>query len=283
MTRGCGAFTVVPMTETLAAPAAPPLAPLPQSRHLATAIPGPRSLALHAERQAQVTDGFGVALPVFIDRRRRRHPAGRRRQPDHRFRLRHRRDQHRGQPRRRPRACGAATGTLHPHLLHGHRVRILHAGGQVAQRTRSRRLRKAHRALLHRCRGGGERREDRPLRHRPGQGAGLRRGLPRPLAADHGHDREGQPVQAELRPVPGRGRPCLLGQPTALPRGGAGTGGRGRRSPGQRRGHAGRTRPRPLRRHGDRADPGRGRLRGPGPRLPGRACGPSRTGTESSW
>ena len=56
------------MTETLAAAAAPQLAPLPQSRHLATAIPGPRSVALHAERQAHVTDGFGVALPVFIDR-----------------------------------------------------------------------------------------------------------------------------------------------------------------------------------------------------------------------
>src|SRR5688500_13986775 len=44
------------------------LAPLPQSRHLATAIPGPRSQALHAERQDHVTDGFGIALPVFIDR-----------------------------------------------------------------------------------------------------------------------------------------------------------------------------------------------------------------------
>lgn len=41
---------------------------LPQSRHLATAIPGPRSQQLHAERQAQVTEGFGTALPVFVDR-----------------------------------------------------------------------------------------------------------------------------------------------------------------------------------------------------------------------
>jgi 4-aminobutyrate aminotransferase / (S)-3-amino-2-methylpropionate transaminase / 5-aminovalerate transaminase len=59
------------MTQISAAPraAAGQLpAPLPQSRHLATAIPGPRSAALHAERLAQVTDGFGVALPVFIDR-----------------------------------------------------------------------------------------------------------------------------------------------------------------------------------------------------------------------
>jgi 4-aminobutyrate aminotransferase / (S)-3-amino-2-methylpropionate transaminase / 5-aminovalerate transaminase len=43
-------------------------APLPQSRHLATAIPGPRSEALHAERQAHVTNGFGIALPVFVER-----------------------------------------------------------------------------------------------------------------------------------------------------------------------------------------------------------------------
>ncbi|MCG2623278.1 aminotransferase class III-fold pyridoxal phosphate-dependent enzyme [Arthrobacter sp. I2-34] len=57
------------MTETLAtAPAAADAATLPQSRHLATAIPGPRSQALHAQRQAHVTDGFGVTLPVFIDR-----------------------------------------------------------------------------------------------------------------------------------------------------------------------------------------------------------------------
>lgn len=46
----------------------PGSAPLPQSRHLATAIPGLRSEALHAERQAQVTDGFGIALPVFVER-----------------------------------------------------------------------------------------------------------------------------------------------------------------------------------------------------------------------
>lgn len=31
---------------------------LPQTRHLATAVPGPRSQALHLEREAQVTTGF---------------------------------------------------------------------------------------------------------------------------------------------------------------------------------------------------------------------------------
>ena len=43
-------------------------AALPQTRHLATSIPGPRSQALHAERQEQVSSGFGTALPVFVDR-----------------------------------------------------------------------------------------------------------------------------------------------------------------------------------------------------------------------
>lgn len=39
-----------------------------QSRHLATEIPGPRSLQLHAERAAQVSNGFGITLPVFVER-----------------------------------------------------------------------------------------------------------------------------------------------------------------------------------------------------------------------
>ncbi|PVZ56977.1 aminotransferase class III-fold pyridoxal phosphate-dependent enzyme [Arthrobacter sp. H-02-3] len=41
---------------------------LPQTRHLATAIPGPVSTALHREREAQVSSGFGVTMPVFINR-----------------------------------------------------------------------------------------------------------------------------------------------------------------------------------------------------------------------
>ncbi|MBB5643137.1 aminotransferase class III-fold pyridoxal phosphate-dependent enzyme [Cryobacterium roopkundense] len=41
---------------------------LEQTRLLRTAVPGPTSVALHAERMQQVTTGFGVALPVFIER-----------------------------------------------------------------------------------------------------------------------------------------------------------------------------------------------------------------------
>lgn len=44
------------------------LAPISQTRHLATAIPGPKSVALHAERVQQVTSGFGVTMPVFVER-----------------------------------------------------------------------------------------------------------------------------------------------------------------------------------------------------------------------
>jgi 4-aminobutyrate aminotransferase/(S)-3-amino-2-methylpropionate transaminase len=39
-----------------------------QRRHLATAIPGPRSIQLHARRAAAVSAGVSVALPVYVER-----------------------------------------------------------------------------------------------------------------------------------------------------------------------------------------------------------------------
>ncbi len=39
---------------------------LPQKRHLATAIPGPRSQELHARKVAAVSGGVGTTLPVYI-------------------------------------------------------------------------------------------------------------------------------------------------------------------------------------------------------------------------
>ena len=36
-------------------------------RKLVTAIPGPKSQALHAHRLTQVSAGVGAALPVYID------------------------------------------------------------------------------------------------------------------------------------------------------------------------------------------------------------------------
>lgn len=41
---------------------------LPQRRHRATEIPGPRSRAMMIERRAQVSNGFGAQLPIFVER-----------------------------------------------------------------------------------------------------------------------------------------------------------------------------------------------------------------------
>jgi 4-aminobutyrate aminotransferase/(S)-3-amino-2-methylpropionate transaminase len=41
---------------------------LQQKRVVRTAIPGPRSTELHALRQQQVPSGFGITLPIFVDR-----------------------------------------------------------------------------------------------------------------------------------------------------------------------------------------------------------------------
>jgi 4-aminobutyrate aminotransferase/(S)-3-amino-2-methylpropionate transaminase len=45
---------------------APP--PVPQERRLVTALPGPRSLALHARKTSAVSSGVGVALPAYVAR-----------------------------------------------------------------------------------------------------------------------------------------------------------------------------------------------------------------------
>lgn len=42
--------------------------PLPQTRHLATAIPGPKSQELIARRKEAVSAGLGMAIPAFIER-----------------------------------------------------------------------------------------------------------------------------------------------------------------------------------------------------------------------
>jgi len=54
--------------DPIARPARTAPARLPQQRHLETEIPGPRSRHLMQDRRAQVSNGFGVQLPVFIDR-----------------------------------------------------------------------------------------------------------------------------------------------------------------------------------------------------------------------
>jgi 4-aminobutyrate aminotransferase / (S)-3-amino-2-methylpropionate transaminase / 5-aminovalerate transaminase len=52
------------MTDTLA----PTVEAVPTERRVVTAIPGPKSVALHARRQAVVSAGVASALPVYIER-----------------------------------------------------------------------------------------------------------------------------------------------------------------------------------------------------------------------
>ncbi|WP_066039046.1 4-aminobutyrate--2-oxoglutarate transaminase [Herbiconiux solani] len=54
------------MTDTLDAPVAAPVYTVPQERKIVTAIPGPKSEALHRRRLAVVPPGVSSALPVYI-------------------------------------------------------------------------------------------------------------------------------------------------------------------------------------------------------------------------
>ena len=59
------------MTDTLAPPVSSFAASshaVPQERRIVTAIPGPKSIAMHARRLKVVPVGVGAALPVYIDR-----------------------------------------------------------------------------------------------------------------------------------------------------------------------------------------------------------------------
>jgi len=47
---------------------APVINGVQQRRVVKTAVPGPRSMKLHAQRQNAISNGFGIALPVFIER-----------------------------------------------------------------------------------------------------------------------------------------------------------------------------------------------------------------------
>src|SRR6478736_585181 len=57
------------MTDTIDAdPVSTPVYSVTQERKVVTAIPGPKSQALHARRQAVVSAGVSSALPVYIER-----------------------------------------------------------------------------------------------------------------------------------------------------------------------------------------------------------------------
>ncbi|MFF2370207.1 4-aminobutyrate--2-oxoglutarate transaminase [Agromyces sp. NPDC058110] len=55
-------------TQTPAETAAAPVYTVPQERRIVTAIPGPKSQALHERRAAVVSAGVSSALPVYIER-----------------------------------------------------------------------------------------------------------------------------------------------------------------------------------------------------------------------
>ena len=67
--------------------------------------------------------------------------------------------------------------------------------------------RQAQRAVQLRRRGGGERRQDRPLRDQATGGGGARTRLPRAHQPHDGADREEHAVQGRLRTVRARGLP----------------------------------------------------------------------------
>jgi 4-aminobutyrate aminotransferase/(S)-3-amino-2-methylpropionate transaminase len=56
------------MTDTDTASTVAPVYTVTQERKIVTAIPGPKSQALHARRQAVVSGGVSSALPVYIER-----------------------------------------------------------------------------------------------------------------------------------------------------------------------------------------------------------------------
>ena len=131
-------------------------------RTLLTELPGPRSRELHAARERAVPRGFGVVLPVFVDRA----DGGLLVDVDGNRLI----DMASGiavtsvgasRPARSRRGRGAG-GEVHTHLLHGHRVRRLRGRCAGAQPADARRPREAHRAVHHRRRGRRERGEDRP-------------------------------------------------------------------------------------------------------------------------
>ncbi|MGG7509978.1 4-aminobutyrate--2-oxoglutarate transaminase [Plantibacter sp. YIM 135249] len=55
-------MTAVALTTPSTAPYS-----VPQSIAVTTAVPGPRSTALHTERRSHIADGFGITLPVFVE------------------------------------------------------------------------------------------------------------------------------------------------------------------------------------------------------------------------
>ena len=150
----------------------------------------------------------------------------------------------------------------------------LRGGVRAAQLAHAGQPRQAIRTVQLGCRGGRERREDRPVRDRAAGHRGVRPRLPRSYEPHDGADGQEHAVQAQVRTVRRRDLPRTDVVPAARRRP-VGPGRRGPRNRPDRQ--AGRRRQR--RRRADRTDTGRGRLRRARPRLPAGAVGLGRLRT----
>ena len=155
-------------------PTAPRGAPMPstpveQRRRLVTAIPGPgrRSCSAASSRPCPPASGTGAA--GLHRARRRRHPRRRRRQLAHRPRLRHRRDHASATPRRGSceRRARSRSPTSPTPASWSRRTRSTSQVCEELDRAHPRRPREALGAVQLRRRGGRERGQGRPARHRP--------------------------------------------------------------------------------------------------------------------
>ena len=174
---------------------------IPQVREIRTAIPGPRSLELAAveegvrARRCGSHDACLRGACLWRHRRRRR------------WQLVHRpRRWDRGLERRVKRPLGRpgrqrAGAALHAHVLPSDRVRRLHRAGGAPQRPRPGRPRETKPLCQLRSRGGRERRQDRPLLHRPPGRRGVRPRFPRTDSAHDVAHGKSHAVQVGFRPV----------------------------------------------------------------------------------
>ena len=137
-----------------------------------------------------------------------------------RFRRRHRGDQHRPPAPEGDCGGGGAGAGLHAYLRARVALRELRRAGGAAERAGAGGLPEEDAVPVDRRRGGGERYQDRALRHRTVGDHRLLRGLPRPHDDGDGADRQGDALQEGLRTVPGRRLPLDL--PARLPRADAG-------------------------------------------------------------
>ena len=182
---------------------------------LKTEVPGPRSRALMARREAAIPVGIGHSTPVFVERAEGAllHDVDGNTFIDFAGGIGTLNVGH--CPSRGRRGGARAARKIHPQLLRRGPLRELRRARRAPQPLDPGGLRQEDAVRQQRCRGGRERGQDRPPGDRPRGGAGLRARLPRPHSARHVDDQQGQAVQARLRSVRPRDLPPAL--PLSLP------------------------------------------------------------------